>query len=88
MMSVSDAEHIYEVPIGLSIVRWDLTSRKRLMQFQAHSDLVTCARRSPDEALIASSSYSGGVKVWSPQWHCLATAMAPVESQFHVSNWV
>lgn len=78
-------EYLYDVPIGPSIIRWDLTSQERLMQFQAHSDLVTCARKSPDQSLIASSSYSGGVKLWSPQWACLACTTVPMESLFHVS---
>ena len=80
-----DSEYLYDVPIGPSVVRWDLTSQKRVMQFQAHTDLVTCARKSPDQTLIASSSYSGDVKLWSSQWVCFAKTKAPMESQFHVS---
>lgn len=79
-----DTEFLYDVPLGCSVVRWDLTGQKRLLQFQAHSDLVMCARRSPDGRLIASSAYSGGVKLWSSEWTCLDSTTAPIESQFHV----
>lgn len=82
----SEHEHLYDVPIGPSMVRWDVISQKRVKQFQAHSDLITCLRKSPDGAVIASSSYSGEVKIWSPQWVCLDSTKAPVESQFHVSS--
>lgn len=80
----ADSEYLYDVPIGPLVVRWDLVSQRRVIQFQAHSDLVTCARKSPNGCLIASSSYSGGVKLWSPQWACLDSILAPMESQFHV----
>ena len=83
-----DTEYLYDIPLGPSIIRWDLASQERLMQFQAHPDLVTCARKSPDQTMIASSSYSGGVKVWSSKWVCLASSTAPMESQFHVSDGV
>lgn len=81
----SASEHLYDVPLGPCVVRWDLTTKKRLMQFQAHSDLIISARKSPDGSLIASSAYSGGVRLWSPEWVCLDSARAPMESQFHVS---
>jgi WD40 repeat protein len=79
-------EYLYDIPIGPSVVRWDLAAQKRVMQFQAHPDLVACARKSPDLTMIASSCYDGGVKVWSPKWECLASTVAQGESQFHVSN--
>lgn len=80
------AEYLYDIPLGPSIIRWDLASQERLMRFQAHPDLVACARKSPDQTMIASSSYSGSLKVWSTKWACLASSTAPMESQFHVSN--
>ena len=86
--SGSTAEHLYDVPLGPLVVRWDLLSHKRVLQFQAHSDLVMCARRSPDGSLIASSAYSGGVKLWSPQWVCQDSTQAPMQSQFHVSQLI
>lgn len=82
----SSSEHLLDVPLGPSVVRWDLSTGSRLMQFQAHSDLIISARKSPDSRLIASSAYSGGVKLWSPEWACLDSTTVPVESQFHVSQ--
>lgn len=42
-------EYWFDVPIGPSVIRWDVKSQSRLLQFQAHSDLITCMRLSPDE---------------------------------------
>ena len=83
--TTNDPEYLYDVPIGLSVVRWDLMSKKRLMQFQAHSDLVTCTRKSPDGTLIASSSYNGDVRLWTAQWECMDSIRGPEESHHHVS---
>ena len=79
-------EHLYDVPLGPSVVRWDLTTSKRLLQFQAHSDLIMSVRNSPDGCYVASSAYSGGVKLWSREWACLDSVSAPMESQFYVSE--
>ena len=79
-------EHLYDVPLGPSVVRWDLTTSKRLLQFQAHSDLIMSVRNSPDGCYIASSAYSGGVKLWSREWACLDSVSGPMESQFYVSE--
>ena len=80
------SEFIFDAPLGPSVVRWDIVAQTRRLQFQAHCDLVTCMRLSPDGSYIATSSYSGEVKLWSPpQWECLAVAMVPMASQHHVS---
>ena len=73
--------------MGLSIVRWNVQSQTWVLQFQAHHDLVTCMRVSPDLQYVATSCHSGGVKLWSMEWECVGEVMAPMESQFHVS-WV
>lgn len=85
--STSD-EFLYDVPMGSSIIRWDLGNGKRLLQFQAHSDVVSCSRISPARDLIASTSFSGEVKLWDPhqQWACLDATNAPMESQYYVSH--
>ena len=80
------SEFIFDAPLGPSVVRWDVVAQTRRLQFQAHYDLVTCMRLSPGGDYIATSCYSGEVKLWSaPQWECLAVAMAPMASQHHVS---
>lgn len=86
--SGSETEHLYDVPLGPSVVRWDVQNHHRVLQFQAHSDLIMCARQSPDGLLIASSGYSGSVKLWSSEWTCLDSTLAPMQSQFHVSHHV
>ena len=80
-----DTEFLFDVPLGASIVRWDIQNQTRVLQFQAHCDLVTCMRVSPDLQYVATSCHSGGVKLWSVGWECVGEAMAPMESQFHVS---
>ena len=80
----NDTEQLFDVPIGPSIIRWDLQTKKRLLQFQAHSDLVTCMRMSPDKRFIATSCFSGEVKLWNTQWVCLDQVTAPMGSQHHV----
>lgn len=49
---VSSSEYWFDVPIGPSVIRWDVRSQSRLLQFQAHSDLITCMRLSPDERCV------------------------------------
>lgn len=49
---VSSAECWFDVPIGPSVLRWDVRSQSRLLQFQAHSDLITCMRLSPDQGCV------------------------------------
>ena len=81
------SEFVFDAPLGPSVVRWDVFAQTRRLQLQAHRDLVTCMRLSPDRNYIASSCYSGEVKLWSPpQWECLDVAMAPMASQHHVSR--
>ena len=79
------SEFVFDAPLGPSVVRWDVVTQTRRLQLQAHSDLVTCMRLSPNRSYIATSGYSGEVKLWSPQqWECLDVAMAPMASQHHV----
>ena len=80
-------EFLFDAPLGPSIVRWDIRSQTRVLQFQAHRDLVTCMRASPDLQYVATSCHSGEVKLWSVGWECVGEVTAPMESQFHVS-WV
>ena len=78
-------EYLFDVPIGPSIIRWDFETKKRLLQFQAHCDAVTSMRMSPDRRYIATSCFSGEVKLWSPRgWACLDHVTAPMMSQHHV----
>ena len=83
-----DTEQLLDVPLGLSIIRWDIRSNVRRLQFQAHRDLVTCMRMSPNKLLIATSCYSGEVKLWDSSWKCLDEVNAPMASQHHVSMGV
>lgn len=80
-----DTEQLLDVPLGPSVVRWDIRSKVRCLQFQAHRDLVTCMRMSPNKLLIATSCYSGEVKLWDSSWKCLDEVNAPMASQHHVS---
>ena len=58
---VMSEEHQFDVPIGPSIVRWNSSTQKRLLQFQAHPTLITCMRLSPDKRyFIPSFLYSLG----------------------------
>lgn len=82
----NNTEYLLDVPLGPSIVRWDVRSKVRHLQFQAHSDIVMCMRQSPNRKLIATSSYSGEVKLWNNVWNCLDKVNAPMASQQHVSN--
>jgi WD40 repeat protein len=84
--SCVDTEYLFDVPIGPSIVRWDFQTRRRVLQFQAHCDVVTSMRMSPDRRYIATSCFSGEVKLWSPQWVCLDHVTAPMSSQHHVGE--
>ena len=81
-----DTEYVFDVPIGPSIVRWDFQTRKRVLQFQAHCDVVTSMRMSLDQHYIATSCFSGEVKLWSPQWACIDHVTAPMSSQHHVGE--
>ena len=78
-------EHLYDIPLGPSVIRWDVSSKKRLMQFQAHPDLITCLSKSPDGSMMSTSSHSGVLKLWTSDWKCLDMTNAPMKSQFHVS---
>lgn len=84
--SCVDMEYLFDVPIGPSIVRWNFQMRRRALQFQAHCDVVTSMRMSPDRSYIATSCFSGEVKLWSPQWACLDHVTAPMSSQHHVGE--
>ena len=75
--SCVDMEYLFDVPIGPSI---------RVLQFHAHCDVVTCMRMSPDRSCIATSCFSGEVKLWNPQWACLDHMTAPMTSQHHVGK--
>lgn len=79
-----ESEYLFDVPIGPSIIRWDFKTKRRLLQFQAHCDAVTSMRMSADRRFIATSCFSGEVKLWSPQWACLDHVTAPMSSQHHV----
>ena len=84
-------EFLFDAPLGPSIVRWDIVNQTRVLQFQAHRDLVTCMRASPDRQLVATSCYSGGVRLWSVGWECVGwecvgDVTAPMASQHHVSH--
>ena len=86
LSSSVDTEYQFDVPIGPSIVRWDFQTKKRVLQFQAHCDVVTSMRMSPNRSYIATTCFSGEVKLWSPQWVCLDHTLAPMSSQHHVSE--
>ena len=81
-----NTEYLFDVPIGPSIVRWDFQRKSRVPQFQAHCDVVTCMRMSPDRSCMATSCFSGEVKLWSPQWVCLDHVTALMTSQHHVGK--
>lgn len=72
-------------PQGPLVVRWDMKSQRRRVQFQAHRDAVMCMLRSPSGELVVTTSYSGGVRLWSGDWECLCEAAAPMAYQSHVS---
>ena len=80
-----DSEHRYDIALGPSVVRWDIINQKRLLQFQAHGDIITGLSKSPDGDLIVTASYSGEVKLWTSEWVCLAEDTAPIASQHYVS---
>ena len=84
--SCVDTEYLFDVPIGPSIVRWNFQTRRCVLQFQAHCDVVTSMRMSPDQSYIATSCFSGEVKLWSLQWACLDHVTAPMSSQHHVGE--
>ena len=78
-------EHVLDVPLGMSVCRWEVNTGKRSIFFQAHSDAIMGMRSSPANKWIATVSYGGEVKLWSMDWKLLATQQAPVESVSYVS---
>ena len=81
-----EAQYVFDVPIGMSVCRWEMDSAKRSLFFQAHSDAIMGMRASPNIKYIVTASYSGEVKIWSMDWKLLATQQAPTESVSYVSQ--
>lgn len=73
-------EYVLDVPLGMSVCRWDTETAKRRLFFQAHSDAIMGMLASPDNKWIVTASYSGEVKIWSMEWKLLAKQQAPAES--------
>ena len=87
-LSVNYVPFTFDAPLGPSVVRWDLKRGERIMNFQAHSDLIVCMRYSPNNQFIATASTGGEIKVWSSSsWEMLAETVSPIDSLFHVRNY-
>ena len=81
-----EAQYVLDVPIGMSVCRWEVDTTKRGLFFQAHSDAIMGMRANLDNKYIVTTSYSGEVKIWSIDWKLLATQQAPTESVSYVSH--
>ena len=80
------AEYVLDVPLGMSVCRWEMETAKRSLFFQAHSDAIMGMRASHNSKWIATASYGGEVKIWSMDWELLATQQASAESVSYVSQ--
>lgn len=80
-------KYVLDVPLGMSVCRWDMKTAKRSLFFQAHSDAIMGMRASPDNKWIATASYGGEIKLWSMDWKLLATQQTPAESVSYVGTW-
>ena len=78
------AKYVFDVPLGMSVCRWEMESTKRSLSFQAHNDAIMGMRASPDNKWIATASYGGEVKIWNIDWELLATQQTPAESVSYV----
>ena len=78
-------ENVLDVPLGMSVCRWEANTGKRSLFFQAHSDAIMGMRSSPTNSWIVTTSYGGEVKLWSMEWKLLATQRTPAESVSYVS---
>ena len=74
-----------DVPLGMSVCRWDVKDGKRNLFFQAHDDAIMVMRADPDRKWIVTASYSGEVKIWNMDWKLLVTQQAPSDSVSFVS---
>jgi len=74
-----------DLPLGMSVCRWNVKDGKRNLFFQAHSDAIMVMRTDPNRKWIVTASYSGEVKVWNMEWKLLATQQAPSDSVSFVS---
>ena len=63
--SLDAHKYHYDCPLGASIVRWDIENQKRLLSFQAHSEMITSMIRHPNQDIGLTVSYNGEVKLWN-----------------------
>ena len=77
--------NVLDVPLGMSVCRWEANTGKRSLFFQAHSDAIMGMRSNPTNRWIVTTSYGGEVKLWSMEWKLLATQRTPAESVSYVS---
>lgn len=73
--STTSLSNIYEVdvPLGPSIVRWNMKTKNKVSIFTAHSDVITFMKRSTNRDIIATASNGGEIKLWDNEWNHLST---------------
>jgi len=76
---------LIDVPLGMSICRWEVEDGKRNLFFQAHGDAIMVMRADPYRKWIVTASYSGEIKIWNMEWKLLATQQTPSDSVSCVS---
>ena len=79
---LDEEESSYFAPLGASVVRWDISTGRRTLNFQAHNDLITCMEYSKAAGIILTASYSGEIKLWSKSWEVLFSVQAPFPGLF------
>jgi len=79
-------EYVLDVPLGMSVCRWETETAKRSLFSQLHSDAIMGMRASHDNKWIVTASYCGEIKIWNMDWKLLATQQAPAESVSYVGN--
>ncbi|XP_047124837.1 uncharacterized protein LOC105848395 isoform X1 [Hydra vulgaris] len=57
-------EYEYFAPLGSCIVCWNIVLHKKVLQFQAHSDLIVVMSKSKAD-FVLTVSYCGEIKLWT-----------------------
>eukprot|EP00753_Platysulcus_tardus_P006531 PLAT14285.1.p1 GENE.PLAT14285.1~~PLAT14285.1.p1 ORF type:complete len:734 (-),score=280.36 PLAT14285.1:49-2250(-) len=62
-----------DVPVGCFVVRWSISSNKRVWSKELSADYVTCMHRLPDGGVL-TADHAGGLALWSADWKLRARA--------------
>ena len=76
----------YVSPLGALIVCWDISSKRRKLSFQAHSDLITVMLFNYHYTAVLTASYSGEIKLWDRKWKVLVDEKAKLR-EIHFADW-